>query len=131
MEDGKHSVEWSNALDCSVMTLISFVCLYINQSYILCLNINISSAVARKYNFSTSADDITIAETTADKRHEYTQDDAGSGYGEIRERFTSPELLPPMGTRSKLLDYLERQDCYKRRKVIDIPEFYVGKLTVT
>ncbi|XP_071801258.1 large ribosomal subunit protein bL19m-like [Asterias amurensis] len=92
------------------------------------LHKHVSVAGAGKRNFATSVDDITIAETTADKKHEFTHDDDGSGYGEIRERFTSPELLPPMGTRSKLLDYLERQDCYKRRKVIDIPEFYVGSI---
>ena len=66
--------------------------------------------------------------TTADKRQQYVEDKDGSVHGDIRERFISPELLPPMGTRSKLKDYLERQDCYKRRKAINIPEFYVGKL---
>ncbi|XP_022089942.1 39S ribosomal protein L19, mitochondrial-like isoform X2 [Acanthaster planci] len=33
-----------------------------------------------------------------------------------------------MGTRSKLKDYLERKDCFTRRKVISIPEFYVGSI---
>ncbi|PIK36393.1 putative 39S ribosomal protein L19, mitochondrial [Apostichopus japonicus] len=44
------------------------------------------------------------------------------------EKFITPEIYPPMGRRSKILDYLERQDCFKRRMVMDIPEFYVGSI---
>ncbi|XP_071955526.1 large ribosomal subunit protein bL19m-like [Antedon mediterranea] len=44
------------------------------------------------------------------------------------ETFMSPEFFPPIGKRSKLQDYLERQDCFRRRLVIDIPEFYVGSI---
>ncbi|XP_070568091.1 large ribosomal subunit protein bL19m-like [Ptychodera flava] len=46
-------------------------------------------------------------------------------------RFISPEFFPPKhrpGRRSKLRDHLERQDMLKRRKVLNIPEFYVGSI---
>ena len=46
----------------------------------------------------------------------------------ISDVFVSPELLPSIGRRFRLKDYLVRLDCYRRRMVIDIPEFYVGKL---
>lgn len=46
---------------------------------------------------------------------------------ELAEKYISPEFFPPMGRRSRLLDYLERQDCFKRRMVLRIPEFYVGE----
>ncbi|XP_038049278.1 39S ribosomal protein L19, mitochondrial-like [Patiria miniata] len=81
-----------------------------------------------KCQVCTTADTITVAETTADKREKHVHDQDGSSPREIRERFISPELLPPMGTRSKLLDYLERKDCFRRRKVLHIPEFYVGSI---
>ncbi|XP_033124607.1 39S ribosomal protein L19, mitochondrial-like isoform X3 [Anneissia japonica] len=48
-------------------------------------------------------------------------------YG-ARETFISPEFLPPIGKRSKLQDFLERKDCFRRRLVLDIPEFYVGSI---
>ena len=45
----------------------------------------------------------------------------------IQERkFFSPEFMPPFGRRSKLKDYLERNDCYTRRNVLEVPEFYPG-----
>lgn len=47
---------------------------------------------------------------------------------ELAEKYISPEFFPPMGRRSRLLDYLERQDCFKRRMVLRIPEFYVGSI---
>eukprot|EP00057_Strongylocentrotus_purpuratus_P034283 XP_794604.4 PREDICTED: 39S ribosomal protein L19, mitochondrial [Strongylocentrotus purpuratus] len=47
----------------------------------------------------------------------------------VQERkFFSPEFMPPMGQRSKLKDFLEREDCYKRREVLDVPEFYLGSI---
>ncbi|XP_077977295.1 large ribosomal subunit protein bL19m-like [Glandiceps talaboti] len=47
------------------------------------------------------------------------------------KKFISPEFFPPKhrpGRRSKLRDYLERQDMLRRRKVLNIPEFYVGSI---
>ncbi|XP_071478732.1 large ribosomal subunit protein bL19m-like [Diadema antillarum] len=47
----------------------------------------------------------------------------------VQERkFFSPEFEIPYGRRNKLKDFLERQDCYSRRKVIDVPEFYPGSI---
>ncbi|XP_063954439.1 large ribosomal subunit protein bL19m-like [Lytechinus pictus] len=47
----------------------------------------------------------------------------------LQERkYFSPEFMPPMGQRSTLKDFLEREDCYNRREVLDIPEFYQGSI---
>ncbi|XP_072018788.1 large ribosomal subunit protein bL19m-like [Amphiura filiformis] len=45
-----------------------------------------------------------------------------------QDLFISPELMPPMGRRYRLLDYMSRLDCYRRRMVVNIPEFYVGSI---
>ncbi|XP_012890110.1 PREDICTED: 39S ribosomal protein L19, mitochondrial [Dipodomys ordii] len=47
--------------------------------------------------------------------------------GEER-RFLSPEFIPPRGRTSPLKYYLERKDMLERRKVLHIPEFYVGSI---
>ncbi|XP_002733813.1 large ribosomal subunit protein bL19m-like [Saccoglossus kowalevskii] len=71
--------------------------------------------------------------TPGNNLHETAERD----YWEIPQRegqpskFISPEFFPPKhrpGRRSKLRDYLERKDMLRRRKVIDIPEFYVGSI---
>ncbi|XP_074050381.1 large ribosomal subunit protein bL19m isoform X2 [Macrotis lagotis] len=43
-------------------------------------------------------------------------------------RFLSPEFIPPRGRTDPLKFRLERQDMLKRRKVLQVPEFYVGSI---
>nr|KAF6429898.1 mitochondrial ribosomal protein L19 [Molossus molossus] len=43
-------------------------------------------------------------------------------------RFLSPEFIPPRGRTNPLKFQIERQDMLERRKVIHIPEFYVGSI---
>ncbi|XP_048208788.1 39S ribosomal protein L19, mitochondrial isoform X2 [Perognathus longimembris pacificus] len=43
-------------------------------------------------------------------------------------RFLSPEFIPPRGRTNPLKFYLERKDMLERRKVLHIPEFYVGSI---
>ncbi|XP_024414295.2 large ribosomal subunit protein bL19m [Desmodus rotundus] len=45
-----------------------------------------------------------------------------------KTRFLSPEFIPPRGRRNPLLFQLERKDMLERRKVLHIPEFYVGSI---
>ncbi|XP_044512660.1 LOW QUALITY PROTEIN: 39S ribosomal protein L19, mitochondrial [Gracilinanus agilis] len=47
---------------------------------------------------------------------------------ERERRFLSPEFLPPRGRTKPLKFQLERQDMLERRKVLHIPEFYVGSI---
>ncbi|XP_077147649.1 large ribosomal subunit protein bL19m [Ranitomeya variabilis] len=47
---------------------------------------------------------------------------------ESQKRFLSPEFIPPRSRKKPLKYYLERQDMIERRKVINIPEFYVGSI---
>lgn len=42
-------------------------------------------------------------------------------------RFVSPEFIPPRQRTNPLKFFLERKDMIQRRKVLNIPEFYVGK----
>ncbi|PKU37434.1 39s ribosomal protein mitochondrial [Limosa lapponica baueri] len=41
-------------------------------------------------------------------------------------RFLSPEFIPPRGRTDPLKFYIERKDMIQRRRVFNIPEFYVG-----
>ncbi|EHA97501.1 39S ribosomal protein L19, mitochondrial [Heterocephalus glaber] len=43
-------------------------------------------------------------------------------------RFLSPEFIPPRGRTSPLKFRIERKDMLERRKVLYIPEFYVGSI---
>uniref|UniRef100_A0A8D0FN55 Large ribosomal subunit protein bL19m n=1 Tax=Strix occidentalis caurina TaxID=311401 RepID=A0A8D0FN55_STROC len=43
-------------------------------------------------------------------------------------RFLSPEFIPPRGRTDPLKFYIERKDMIQRRKVFNIPEFYVGSI---
>uniref|UniRef100_A0A2K6EPE2 Large ribosomal subunit protein bL19m n=1 Tax=Propithecus coquereli TaxID=379532 RepID=A0A2K6EPE2_PROCO len=43
-------------------------------------------------------------------------------------RFLSPEFIPPRGRTDPLKFQLERKDMLERRKVLHIPEFYVGSI---
>ncbi|XP_048358084.1 39S ribosomal protein L19, mitochondrial [Sphaerodactylus townsendi] len=43
-------------------------------------------------------------------------------------RFLSPEFIPPRGRTDPFKFYLERRDMIQRRKVLNIPEFYVGSI---
>uniref|UniRef100_G1NNB1 Large ribosomal subunit protein bL19m n=1 Tax=Meleagris gallopavo TaxID=9103 RepID=G1NNB1_MELGA len=43
-------------------------------------------------------------------------------------RFLSPEFIPPRGRTDPLKFYIERKDMVQRRKVFNIPEFYVGSI---
>ncbi|XP_032911606.1 39S ribosomal protein L19, mitochondrial [Catharus ustulatus] len=43
-------------------------------------------------------------------------------------RFLSPEFIPPRGRTDPLKYYIERKDMIQRRKVFNIPEFYVGSV---
>ncbi|XP_037663351.1 39S ribosomal protein L19, mitochondrial [Choloepus didactylus] len=43
-------------------------------------------------------------------------------------RFLSPEFIPPRGRTNPLKFQLERKDMLERRKVLHIPEFYVGSI---
>ncbi|XP_075057452.1 large ribosomal subunit protein bL19m [Mixophyes fleayi] len=45
-----------------------------------------------------------------------------------QKRFLSPEFIPPRGRKDPLVFYIERQDMIERRKVLSIPEFYVGSI---
>ncbi|KAM6180313.1 large ribosomal subunit protein bL19m [Erethizon dorsatum] len=47
--------------------------------------------------------------------------------GEER-RFLSPEFIPPRGRTDPLKFQVERRDMLERRKVLHIPEFYVGSI---
>ncbi|CAM4639747.1 large ribosomal subunit protein bL19m isoform X1 [Lepidochelys kempii] len=48
---------------------------------------------------------------------------------EVAERrFLSPEFIPPRGRTNPLKFYIERTDMIQRRKVLNIPEFYVGSI---
>ncbi|OPJ73650.1 39S ribosomal protein L19, mitochondrial [Patagioenas fasciata monilis] len=44
------------------------------------------------------------------------------------KRFLSPEFIPPRGRIDPLKLFLERKDMIQRRKVFNIPEFYVGSI---
>ncbi|KAM6220186.1 large ribosomal subunit protein bL19m [Rhynchocyon petersi] len=44
------------------------------------------------------------------------------------QRFLSPEFIPPRGRTNPLKFQLERKDMLERRKVLHIPEFYVGHI---
>ncbi|XP_062065725.1 large ribosomal subunit protein bL19m [Lepus europaeus] len=43
-------------------------------------------------------------------------------------RFLSPEFIPPRGRTNPLKFQMERKDMLERRKVLHIPEFYVGSI---
>uniref|UniRef100_A0A8C5K8H9 Large ribosomal subunit protein bL19m n=1 Tax=Jaculus jaculus TaxID=51337 RepID=A0A8C5K8H9_JACJA len=43
-------------------------------------------------------------------------------------RFLSPEFIPPRGRTNPLKFQIERNDMLERRKVLHIPEFYVGSI---
>ncbi|XP_077622344.1 large ribosomal subunit protein bL19m [Crocuta crocuta] len=43
-------------------------------------------------------------------------------------RFLSPELIPPRGRTNPLKFQIERKDMLERRKILHIPEFYVGSI---
>ncbi|XP_008051483.1 39S ribosomal protein L19, mitochondrial [Carlito syrichta] len=43
-------------------------------------------------------------------------------------RFLSPEFIPPRGRTNPLKFQIERKDMLERRKVLNIPEFYVGSI---
>uniref|UniRef100_A0A8C8RV96 Large ribosomal subunit protein bL19m n=1 Tax=Pelusios castaneus TaxID=367368 RepID=A0A8C8RV96_9SAUR len=45
-----------------------------------------------------------------------------------QQRFLSPEFIPPRERTAPLKFYIERTDMIQRRKVLDIPEFYVGSI---
>ncbi|XP_036036388.1 39S ribosomal protein L19, mitochondrial [Onychomys torridus] len=45
-----------------------------------------------------------------------------------QRRFLSPEFIPPRGRTNPLKYQLERKDMLDRRKVLNIPEFYVGSI---
>ncbi|KAM9273678.1 large ribosomal subunit protein bL19m [Cariama cristata] len=45
-----------------------------------------------------------------------------------QRRFLSPEFIPPRGRTDPLKFYIERKDMIQRRKVFNIPEFYVGSI---
>ncbi|XP_040283388.1 39S ribosomal protein L19, mitochondrial [Bufo bufo] len=47
---------------------------------------------------------------------------------ESQKRFLSPEFIPPRGRKNPLTYYVERQEMIERRKVLNIPEFYVGSI---
>lgn len=42
-------------------------------------------------------------------------------------RFLSPEFIPPRQRTNPVKFSIERKDMIERRKVLNIPEFYVGK----
>ncbi|XP_003793405.2 39S ribosomal protein L19, mitochondrial [Otolemur garnettii] len=44
------------------------------------------------------------------------------------EKFLSPEFIPPRGRTDPLKFQLERKDMLERRKILHIPEFYVGSI---
>uniref|UniRef100_A0A8C8B487 Large ribosomal subunit protein bL19m n=1 Tax=Otus sunia TaxID=257818 RepID=A0A8C8B487_9STRI len=43
-------------------------------------------------------------------------------------RFLSPEFIPPRGRTDPFKYFIERKDMIQRRKVFNIPEFYVGSI---
>uniref|UniRef100_A0A3P9J2C8 Large ribosomal subunit protein bL19m n=1 Tax=Oryzias latipes TaxID=8090 RepID=A0A3P9J2C8_ORYLA len=43
-------------------------------------------------------------------------------------RFLSPEFIPPRGRTDPFKYFLERRDMVRRRKALNIPEFYVGSI---
>ncbi|KAB1256838.1 39S ribosomal protein L19; mitochondrial [Camelus dromedarius] len=43
-------------------------------------------------------------------------------------RFLSPEFIPPRGRTNPLKFQIERKDMLERRKILHIPEFYVGSI---
>ncbi|XP_060087352.1 large ribosomal subunit protein bL19m [Heteronotia binoei] len=43
-------------------------------------------------------------------------------------RFLSPEFIPPRGRTDPFMYYIERRDMVRRRKVLNIPEFYAGSI---
>lgn len=45
-------------------------------------------------------------------------------------RFLSPEFIPPRQRTGPIKFFIERKDMIRRRKVLNIPEFYVGKKRV-
>ncbi|KAJ7344195.1 hypothetical protein JRQ81_000145 [Phrynocephalus forsythii] len=45
-----------------------------------------------------------------------------------QRKFLSPEFIPPRGRTDPFKYYLERRDMVKRRKSINIPEFYAGHI---
>ncbi|XP_051010529.1 LOW QUALITY PROTEIN: 39S ribosomal protein L19, mitochondrial [Acomys russatus] len=45
-----------------------------------------------------------------------------------QRRFLSPEFIPPRGRTNPLKFQMERKDMLDRRKVLHIPEFYVGSI---
>ncbi|XP_003413752.1 large ribosomal subunit protein bL19m [Loxodonta africana] len=45
-----------------------------------------------------------------------------------KKRFLSPEFIPPRGRTNPLKFQIERKDMLERRKVLHIPEFYVGSI---
>uniref|UniRef100_A0A6J0TXS5 Large ribosomal subunit protein bL19m n=2 Tax=Pogona vitticeps TaxID=103695 RepID=A0A6J0TXS5_9SAUR len=45
-----------------------------------------------------------------------------------QRKFLSPEFIPPRGRTNPFKYYLERRDMVKRRKSINIPEFYAGSI---
>ncbi|XP_044146503.1 39S ribosomal protein L19, mitochondrial-like [Bufo gargarizans] len=47
---------------------------------------------------------------------------------ESQKRFLSPEFIPPRSRKNPLTYYVERQEMIERRKVLNIPEFYVGSI---
>uniref|UniRef100_A0A8C3SHJ5 Large ribosomal subunit protein bL19m n=1 Tax=Chelydra serpentina TaxID=8475 RepID=A0A8C3SHJ5_CHESE len=46
----------------------------------------------------------------------------------VERRFLSPEFIPPRERTDPLKFCIERTDMIRRRKVLDIPEFYVGSI---
>ncbi|MEE6520859.1 hypothetical protein FKM82_018808 [Ascaphus truei] len=45
---------------------------------------------------------------------------------ESQRKFLSPEFIPPRCRKDPLTFYLQRKDMIERRKMLNIPEFYVG-----
>lgn len=43
------------------------------------------------------------------------------------KRFLSPEFIPPRQRTDPLKFFVERKDMIRRRKVLNIPEFYAGR----
>uniref|UniRef100_A0A8D0HD83 Large ribosomal subunit protein bL19m n=1 Tax=Sphenodon punctatus TaxID=8508 RepID=A0A8D0HD83_SPHPU len=46
----------------------------------------------------------------------------------MERRFLSPEFIPPRQRTSPFKFFIERRDMIQRRKVLNIPEFYVGSI---
>ncbi|XP_037541443.1 39S ribosomal protein L19, mitochondrial [Nematolebias whitei] len=47
---------------------------------------------------------------------------------ESQRKFLSPEFIPPRQRTDPFKFYMERKDMIRRRKVLNIPEFYVGSI---